>query len=62
MDDFTPLNLFGNVDADNAVEAKEETPSAEVETKETTDIETVEEQVESEADEKDSETISETVE
>lgn len=50
MDDFTPLNLFGNDDADNATEAKEETPSAEVEPKETTVIETVEEQVESEAD------------
>lgn len=61
MDEFTPLNLFGNGDADNAAKAKEETPSAEVETKETTVIETVEEQVESEADEKDPETISETV-
>lgn len=62
MDDFTPLNLFSNGDADNAAEAKEETPSAEVETKETTVIETVEEQVKFEADEKDPETISETVE
>lgn len=25
MDDFTPLNLFGNVDADNAVESGEAT-------------------------------------
>lgn len=58
MDDFTPLNLFGNDEADNASEVKEETPSAEVESEETTVVETAEEQVKIGADE----TVSETVE
>ena len=58
MDDFTPLNLFGNDEADNASEVKEETPSAEVETEETTVVETAEEQAKIGADE----TVSETVE
>lgn len=58
MDDFTPLNLFGNGDADNAAEAKEETPSAEVEKEEISIGETIEEHIESEANE----TVSKTVE
>lgn len=62
MDDFIPLKFFGNGEADNTAEAKEEIPSAEVETEKTTVIEIVEEQGESEVDENDSETISETVE
>lgn len=62
MDDFTPLNLFGNGEADNAAEAKEGIPSAEVETDEATVIETIEEQGEPEAKEADYETISKTPE
>lgn len=58
MDDFTPLNLFGNVEADNASEIKEETPSAETEKEETSVDKATEEYIENEA----TETVSETVE
>lgn len=60
MDDFTPLNLFGNSETDNASEVKEETSSEEVE--ETTVVEADEEIGEVKADEKASDTASETVE
>lgn len=53
MDDFTPLNLFGNEEADNASEIKEEAPSAEVEKEEISIGETIEEHIE---------TVSKTVE
>lgn len=55
MDDFTPLNLFGNDEADNVSEIKEETPSAEAEKEDTTVDEAIEEQSENK-------TVSETVE
>lgn len=58
MDDFTPLNLFGNDEADNASEIKEETPSAETEKEETSVDKATEEYIENEA----TETVSETVE
>lgn len=58
MDDFTPLNLFGNEEADNASEIKEEAPSAEVEKEEISIGETIEEHIESESNE----TVSKTVE
>lgn len=57
MDDFTPLNLFGNNEADNASGIKEETPSAEAEKEEISVGETIEEHIESEANE----TVSKTV-
>ncbi len=57
MDDFTPLNLFGNDEADNASEIKEEAPSAEVEKEEISVGKTIEEHIESEANE----TVSKTV-
>ncbi len=56
MDDFTPLNLFGDDEAENASEIKEETLSAETEQEETTD-EVVEEHIENEANEVVSETV-----
>lgn len=55
MDEFTPLNLFGNDEADNASEIKEETPSAEAEKEEISVGEATEECIENEA-------VSETVE
>ena len=58
MDDFTPLNLFGNDEADNASEIKEETPSAEAEKEEISVGKATEEHIENEANE----TVSETVE
>lgn len=61
MDDFTPLNLFGNDETNNAAEAREEIPSAEVETEETIVTETVEEQEEAETEENDSEIVLEIV-
>ena len=39
MDDFTPLNLFGNVDADNAVESGEATEEKTTDSKETVEEE-----------------------
>ena len=57
MDDFTPLNLFGDDEAENASEIKEETLSAETEQGETT-VEAAEVQSETEA----SEAVPETVE
>ena len=57
MDDFTPLNLFGNDEADNASEIKEETPSAKAEKEEISVGKTIEEHIESEANE----TVSKTV-
>lgn len=57
MDDFTPLNLFGDDEAETASEIKEETLSAEIEQEEKT-VEAAEEQSETEA----SETVSDTVE
>lgn len=56
MDDFTPLNLFGNDEADNASEIKEETPSAEAE-EEISVGEATEEHIENEANEVVSETV-----
>lgn len=58
MDDFTPLNLFGNDEADNASEIKEETPSAEAEKEEISVGKATAEHIENEANE----TVSETVE
>lgn len=61
MDDFTPLNLFGNSETDNASEVKEETFSAEVESEETTAVEAEEEIGEVKVNEKVSDTTSETI-
>lgn len=55
MDDFTPLNFFGNGEAANASGIKEETPSVEAEKEDTTVGEATEEQNENE-------TVFETVE
>lgn len=58
MDDFAPLNLFSNDEADNTSENKEEKTCAKAEKEETTSVETTEEHSENEANE----TISETFE
>lgn len=62
MDDSTSLKLFGNGEADNALEVKEETSSTEIENEETTVVEMGE--VKAEADDNIfiSNTVSETVE